>query len=429
MKSEASPPIQWIRNNKDLLVKFIQQIVRIPSVSGNEKDVQVAIYKKLEELNLNPKYVYPDIDILRKHEDFFETTSFTKVGYKNRPNVAGVLRGQGNGRSICLSGHIDVVSPEPITHWTKDPWGAESDEEYIYGRGAADMKSGVGAAIFAIQALKETNTLLKGDVHIETTIDEEDGGIGGNLFMRLTQPKTDAAIIPEDFSHITLGIASAGVMYFRITVSGLPAHAAAAHIGVNAILKMRIIIDALENLNVKRQSEIHYKYAEVSDVMKGKATTINIGVIKSGDWPSTVPALCTLECRIGFPPGEKKEDVMEQVENSIKNAAMQDTWLKEHPPNFEWYGWNARPYEQDPDHPFVKILYKKVEKYVGVKPILFGGTAGMDTRFFGHNGTPVVAYGPYGERGHSVDERVSINSVVKVVEVIIGTIIEWCGEN
>jgi len=208
---------------------------------------------------------------------------------------------------------------------------------------------------------------------------------------------------------------------------GGPAHAAAAHIGVNAILKMRIIIDALENLNNKRQNEIHYEYAEVSNVMKGKATTINIGVIKSGDWPSTVPAHCILECRIGFPPGELKKDVMVQVEQTISYAASQDPWLKEHPPKIEWFGWSARPYEQDPNHPFVKLLQEKVEEFVGINPILYGGTAGMDTRFFGHHGIPVVAYGPYGERGHSVDERVSINSVIKVTEVIIGTILKWCG--
>ena len=132
---------------------------------------------------------------------------------------------------------------------------------------------------------------------------------------------------------------------------------------------MRIIIDALEDLNEKRQNEIHYQYAEITNVMKGKATTINIGIIKSGDWPSTVPALCILECRIGFPPGESREDVKSQIEKSIRKAAEQDSWLKDHPPKIDWYGWYARPYEQDPNHPFVKLLHDEVEKCVGIKPV------------------------------------------------------------
>ncbi|MHA1932650.1 MAG: M20/M25/M40 family metallo-hydrolase, partial [Promethearchaeota archaeon] len=197
MNSDDSAPIIWIRNNEDKLVSFIQDLVKIPSVSGKEEDVQKFIFNKLTELNLEPKYVYPDIETLRKDEDFFETTSFTKYGYENRPNVAVILKGTGDGRSICLNGHVDVVSPEPVEHWTYDPWGGEKEGDYIYGRGAGDMKAGVAIIIFALQALKETNTKLKGNVFLETTIDEEDGGVGGALYMRLTQPEADAAIIPE----------------------------------------------------------------------------------------------------------------------------------------------------------------------------------------------------------------------------------------
>ena len=197
MNSEESAPINWIRKNQDKLVKLIQDLVRIPSVSGKEGDVQKFIFKKLTELNLEPKYVYPDIETLRKNEDFFETTSFTKYGYEDRPNVTATFKGTGNGRSICLNGHVDVVSPEPVELWTFDPWGGEKEGDFIYGRGAGDMKAGVASIILAIQALKETNTKLKGDVFLETTIDEEDGGIGGCLYMRLTQPKADAAIIPS----------------------------------------------------------------------------------------------------------------------------------------------------------------------------------------------------------------------------------------
>ncbi|GAF80014.1 unnamed protein product, partial [marine sediment metagenome] len=84
MNSEESAPITWVRNNKEKLVKFVQDLVRIPSVSGKEEEVQKFIFRKLTELNLEPKYIYPDIETLRKSEDFFETTSFTKYGYKDR---------------------------------------------------------------------------------------------------------------------------------------------------------------------------------------------------------------------------------------------------------------------------------------------------------------------------------------------------------
>ncbi len=426
MNSEKPTPITWIRDNQDKLIKFIQDLVRIPSITGKEEKIQKFIFQKLTELNLNPEYIYPDTETLQESDDYFETTSFTKFGYKNRPNVAGIFKGVGNGRSICLNGHIDVVSPEPIEQWSRDPWSGERDGDFIYGRGAGDMKAGVASIIFALQALKETKTTLKGDVFIETTIEEEDGGVGGALYLRLTQPKADAAIIPEP-SMLNIIIASAGVMYFRVIVTGIPAHAATAHYGVNAIIKMVHIIEALKFLNEERQKTISYKYAEVDPRMKGKATTLNIGVINSGDWPSTVPAVCVLECRIGFPPGETREMVINQIENTIKNAANKDTWLRDHPPKIEWFGWKAGPHEQNPEHPFIKLLEKKIQQNTGITPLYIGGSAGLDARFFVHKGTPAVSFGPSGENIHSIDEKVSISSTLKTTEILINTIMDWCG--
>jgi acetylornithine deacetylase len=187
------------------------------------------------------------------------------------------------------------------------------------------------------------------------------------------------------------------------------------------------IIESLKSLNEERQKTISYKYAEVAPRMKGKATTLNIGVIKAGDWPSTVPALCILECRIGFPPGETRESVMNQIERTIQNTVNKDKWLKDHPPKIEWFGWKARPHEQNLKDPFVELVDRKIQEFSGIKPVYVGGTAGLDARFFVNNGIPAVSFGPLAERIHSIDERVSITSTLKTTEVLIGTIIDWCG--
>ena len=418
---------EWIRQNRKWLIELTQSLVRIPSVSGEEGEVQEFIAKKLSELGLQPKFVLPDVDDLRKSPDFFETTSFARVGYEGRPNVMGVLRGQGRGRSICLSGHVDVVSAEPIENWSRNPWCGEVDGGLLYGRGAGDMKGGIAAMITAVQSLRECGIRLLGDVFVETTIEEEDGGIGGNLFMRLTEPKADAALIPEP-SNLQLGVASSGVMYFRVTVPGVSAHAATAHFGVNAIHKMIPIIEALRKLNEERQKTISYEYAEASDPrMKGRVTTINPGVIRAGDWPSTVPGACMLECRVGWPPGETREEVKEQVERAISGAAGNDDWLKDNPPHVEWFGWYARPHEQDVSHPFIRCLGNNISEATGKEPLFVGGSAGLDTRFFVHYGTPAAVCGPSAERIHSHDECVSIKSLVLLAEVIASTLIDWCG--
>ena len=418
---------EWIRENRNSLVTLTQELVQIPSITGHEFNVQEYILKRLDRLGLEPRMVLPDVDVLGKDADFFETSSFVKYGYENRPNVAGILKGSGNGRSICLSGHVDVVSPEPIDQWSYDPWSGEVNDGMIYGRGAGDMKAGIAAMIIAVEAIRETNVKLKGDVHLETTIEEEDGGVGGNLYMRLTQPRTDGAINPEPTS-LQIGMASAGVMYFRVISFGVPAHAATAHFGVNAIHKMIPIIEALRTLNERRQQRISYAYAEaMSPRMKGRVTTINIGVVRAGDWPSTVPGACEIECRIGWPPGETREEVMREVEQCITNAYRKDSWLRDHPPKVEWFGWRARPHEQDVQNPFVICIRDQIAKATKKNPVLYGGSAGLDTRFFVNHGTPAVTFGPAAQRIHSFDECVSIESIVTTAEVIAATTMDWCG--
>jgi acetylornithine deacetylase len=418
--------LKWIDEHQDQLVRLTQDLVRIPSISGEEESVQKRVYQELDTMDLRPDFFYPDEKELRKHKDFFESTSFLKYGYENRPNVAGLWNGEGGGRSICLSGHVDVVSPEPLHKWTRDPWSGEVTEGNIHGRGAGDMKAGVAAMIFAVKALQANGIKLKGDVQVETTIEEEDGGVGGVLYMRTVRPKTDAAFVPEPSAH-TISVASAGVMYFRVVTPGVPAHAATAHFGVNSIQKMMPIMKAIQNLHEDRQASIRYEYAETDPRMKGRATTINIGTIKAGNWPSTVPGSCTIECRIGFPPGETNEEVMKQVEDAVRNAADADEWLKENQPVVEWFGWKARPHELDPNNEFVQLVRTNVIDLVGHETGFIGGSAGLDTRFFVHNGTPALTCGPLAERIHSFDEVVNIESTVVTSQIIAKTLLEWCG--
>jgi acetylornithine deacetylase len=218
-------------------------------------------------------------------------------------------------------------------------------------------------------------------------------------------------------------------MYFRIIIPGLTAHAATAHFGENAILKTLPILNALKELNETRQRTIHYPLVEQYPEMKGRSTTINIGTINAGDWPSTVPGICTIEGRIGWPPGESRETVISQVETAVSSAARKDPWLTDHKPKIEWFGWRARPHEQDKNDPLVKAIGKHSLNITKTEPSYSGGSAGLDTRYFVHNGIPAVVYGPLAERIHSYDERVTIDSTINVAKVIAATTLEWCGVN
>lgn len=133
-----------------------------------------------------------------------------------------------------------------------------------------------------------------------------------------------------------------------------------------------------------------------------------------------------MECRVGWPPGETREQIVDQISETVHRAAQMSPWLKQHPPEIEWFGWNASPHELDPQHPFVGLVSNVVQKITDNRPVYSDGSAGLDTRHFVQNGIPAVVVGPTQERIHSYDECVDIESVIKTAEIIASVIIEWC---
>jgi acetylornithine deacetylase len=186
-------------------------------VTGEEAPAQEVAVGGFEGLGLDPDVWEPDVEELRGHGSFFETSSFVEVGYEGRPNVAATLEGGGEGRTLTLSGHVDVVSVDPDA-WSTDPWTLVRDGDTLYGRGAADMKGGIAAYLTAVRASDAVGVELAGDLILQTTIEEEDGGVGGVLSALERGYRPDAAVVAVP----NVGVASGGVMYFRVTVPGRP---------------------------------------------------------------------------------------------------------------------------------------------------------------------------------------------------------------
>ena len=417
--------LKKVDENRDQIIELVRQLVQIPSVTGQEKDAQEFVKEKLAEMGLKVETFEPNVDELRDHPSFFETISYKKFGYNNRPNVIGIWEEGDVRKTLILNGHIDVVPPGPKEEWRYDPWGGEISNGKIYGRGSGDMKAGVAAMIYAVKAVQELEIPTNGKVLVESTIEEEDGGIGGALATLLKGYTGDFSINPEP-SGLDFWIASAGVLYFKIRVKGRPAHAKEAHRGVNAIDKIWLIYKALKELNEERQRRITFPPAEECEpYMKGHVTILNIGVISGGDWPSTVPAWAEIRCRIGWPPGESIRDVERQVLDKVREVSERDPWLKENPPEYSIIGWRAEPSMIDTSDPFVLKLSDLAFKVTGKRPRFCGGTAGLDTRFFINDfNIPSVGYGPIAHNIHGINESVELDSVIQVTKVIALAIVE-----
>src|SRR6476619_6966922 len=207
-----------IDSRTDELIATVSELVREPSVLGNEAGVQQVVARHLIDAGMRVEtYDQPD-DTPQQPNG-----GNSGVPFAGRPNVHGYRTCQGGGRSLIINGHVDVVSPEPVSAWSHDPWGAEIVGDRMFGRGAFDMKSGVALHLLLTRLIAEHNVRLKGDLTIHSVIEEECTG-NGALAASL-RDKADACIVTEpDFGEYTQ--AHLGVMWFRVRVAGVSAHVA-----------------------------------------------------------------------------------------------------------------------------------------------------------------------------------------------------------
>jgi acetylornithine deacetylase len=320
-----------------------------------------------------------------------------------------------------VSGHIDVVSAEPTSHWTHDPFGGDVVGDRLYGRGALDMKGGLLAGLLAVHAVRDTHGGLAGDVVFESVIEEECSG-NGTLAARLHGPTVDAALIPE-ISGEDVQTANVGVVWFEVTVTGKPAYVGLAGESVNAVDTAIELTRALRALpDAFNAAARHPVYAHVE-----RPYTLNLGVVSGGDWPSTVPLECRLGARLSFPPDWPVERAQSAVTEAVDRFAATDPWLCTHPPRVRWQGFRAHGFTIEADHPIVAALTDSVRAVTGAPARLSPMFGTADARYFADEGIPAVYFGPAGGGMHAPDEWVDLGSVQRVAHVLARTIIAWSG--
>jgi acetylornithine deacetylase len=403
-----------IEGRRDEVVETVAALVRRPSLLGQEAAAQAYVAGHVRGSGMEADIWELD-DTLKQLPNAGESG----VPFAGRPNVAGIARGAGGGRSLILNGHIDVVSPEPVSAWTHDPWGAAIVGERMYGRGAFDMKSGVALNLFVARVLRDLGVRLAGDLLIHSVIEEECTG-NGALSASLRH-RADAALVTEPECGIFTR-AHLGVMWFRVAIEGKSWHALDAWRGVNAISKAVPIIRALEALGERMNERVHPAFAHVTHPIN-----LNIGVIRGGDWPSTVPGACALHCRVSFFPGQTVAETRAAVEGAIQQAGQADEWLRAHPPVVSYDGFQSSGSVVAMEEPSVRMLAANHRRVFGASMPDRVQTSICDMRYYNFVGIPAGCYGATGANGHAADEWLDLNSLVPTAKVLAGFILGWCG--
>jgi acetylornithine deacetylase len=350
--------------------------------------------------------------------------------FEGRPNLAGTLKGQGGGRSVFLTGHIDVVPPGPAEHWRTDPFAAEIIDGFVQGRGAVDTKGGVACMLMAIELLRELEVPLRGDVVWGTVVDEEIGGMGA-LAMADRGYRADVGIMTEPTAN-TIAPICHGILWARVILDGIGGHAELKPNAwdttgpVDAIWLCRQMLDGFDILNRRWRFDPRKNHP-----LMDLPCQIIPTQIKAGEHPASMAGRAEIVIDVQYLPSEKDEyllggHVKREVEEHIAAVCNADPYLRRHPARVEWI-LDADCAEVPSDHPFVAAMQEAVAA-AGLSAKLTGTGAHTDMGIPTELGrTPTLNFGPGDPtQAHQPNERVSIEDLVACTRGIALTIARWC---
>ncbi|KAB8144528.1 ArgE/DapE family deacylase [Chloroflexia bacterium SDU3-3] len=402
----------------EAMLRFLGELVGIRSLDGHESEAQRFMARSMRSFGMAVDEWEIDLAALRQHPAFcWEVERAEGLG------VVGWLGEDRGGRSLILNGHVDVVPAGDEANWGHAPWRATLDNGQVYGRGALDMKGGLACALFAAKAIRDAGVSLRGRLLVQSVIGEEDGGCG-TLASILRGHTADGAIIPEP-TELAIAPAQAGALNFRLIVPGLSAHGCVREEGVSAIEKFiplhRALLELEAERNARERSPLFARYR--------LPYPLSIGVLRAGDWPSSVPESLVCEGRYGIAIGEDAASARAEFEAAVARAVAADPWLAQRPPTVEWWGGQFDPAAIPADHPLAQTLAGAYADAAGAAPRFEGMTYGADMRLLMNvGGIPTVMFGPGDVRhAHRPDEHVPLAHLHAAVRTLALAALRFCG--
>ena len=397
------------------------EVVRIPSVSGTdaENDAQADMAKRMAMAGLDVDHWRIDLPSLTAHPDF----PGMEVDRSEAWGAVGRLTGSGDGATLMLNGHIDVVPTGDPDAWTEHPFSGDVRGNHLYGRGACDMKAGLVASLAAVDAIRASGVRLRGDVLVASVQGEEDGGLGTFALLQRGW-RADACAIAEPTSLDVIP-ANSGALTFRIRVRGLATHAARRTEGVSSIEKFWPVWQALADLEARRHATVDPLFTK-----NPLAHPLSLGTVHAGDWASSVPDLLVAEGRMGVALDEPVEAARAALEEAVAEACARDPWLREHPAEVEWWGGQFASGRNPVDSDLVaRIGTAHTVASNGRGQDVYAAPYGSDLRLLtGLGGIPTVQYGPGDAMlAHGPLESVPVDEVITTARTLALLALDICG--
>lgn len=413
--------LDYIDGHARDIVADLADLVRVPSICGSdaENEIQFRLATRLRTFGLDVDHWKIPLTEMLCEADF----PGVEVDRLESWGTVGKLAGDGSGPSLMLNAHVDVVPPGDLAAWgDPDPFEGYVDAEAVHGRGACDMKGGLVASLWVMRAICELRVPLRGDLLLATVVGEEDGGLGTYAMLQRGW-RADGCVIPEPTS-LDIAPGSCGSLTFRLTIRGAATHASRRSSGVSAIEKSSPSSRrcAASRPNGTRPS---IPLATRWDI----PIPIELGIVQSGDWASSVPDLLTADGRLGVAIGEDVAEAKQALETALDKLAESDPWLRNHPVEISWSGGQFAPGLTDPDASVISAVRRAHQQVSAHAQDTWVTTYGSDLRLMRNIGeVPTVHYGPGdASLAHAPREHVPIDEVLTATRALTLTALEHCG--
>ncbi len=451
MSDAAQQALALAADSTERSVERLRALVRVPSLTGEEGAAQShmadllrllgaetemlpldvpALFKRFPQVAQYPTHWQHDLILpysdLPTYEALKASGLEEVLNYRDRPNVVGTFKGTGGGRSLILNGHIDTVTIEPADAWTRPPFSADIEDGLMYGRGTSDMKGGLMAAVMAMAYLREAGVTLKGDVIVQSVVNEEHAG-NGTLDLVRRGCSADGAIVLEPTNN-RVAVSHPGGIYWQVTVPGVMRSPGARwdgdrQEGVSAIEKLPRIIDALLSV------EHAFNAVPNDDPMEeGRAPfALTIGKVAGGYYETATAGEATLRGGGYFSPvvGDVS-DVMKKFKSAVREVNDRDDFLREHPAELDFLHHDDST-RQSPQIPLAVHAGEVVGRRGGLAKACAGPFACDMRHLVNQAGIPTIIFGPGSiAQAHKPDEHIVVEEYLQCIDHLIEFIASWC---
>lgn len=407
--------IQAVEDRKEELLELCSQLIQIKSENppGDSSEISSFIENYLSQYDMK----------VERHEAADKMYNLISK------------YGDEAGKKLIYCGHTDVVPVGNLEKWDFDPFSGEIKDGVLLGRGASDMKAGLGGLLFATTLMKDLNIDLPGQVILAIVADEETGGEYGVPWLLERQLiQGDGALIAEPSSEFNPTLGQKGSFWFKLEVFGEPGHGSLSPIiGKNAIVDMMRAIERIQSVfdleieipeeavglvevSKRYMREVETERIAFQDILDH--ISCNIGVIQGGTKANMVPESCSVEVDCRLPFGIDQETVQDYLIKELDKLGIDY--------KMERSGFRSNANYTLPSDPICQAIVSNIQEISGHEAYGVMQWASSDARHFRHAGIPVLQYGPaHLSTIHGYNERVETHKIILAAKVYAAAIIDF----